>query len=359
MVTIIIPCHNEEKVIRRLLQRITELTYPKEKLQVIVVNDHSTDNTGPIIEEFNERIPRLQVIHRCCGGHGKSEALNEALDFAIGAFTLFFDADYLPDRDIVEKFVPYFQDPTCGAVQGYIYVLNKGWIPNIVRLERIGGYVVDQYARERLGLLPQLGGTAMAVWTELIQVEKFDNSCIAEDTDLTFRILETGGFRVHYYREAKSGEEAPSSLKAFWNQRFRWAYGHYQVFFRHLTPLIRNEALTLREKLDGLHCLFLYFLPVIALANWILTAALIILGKPIFEGNIFISMLYLAFAGFGAPYSCVAGCITEERFNPLWWLPGLLASYVLNTLICTSALMRLAYDTIRGQRLAWRHTPHG
>jgi len=156
-VAILIPARNEEKVIGRLLERLIELTYPKDMFQVVVVNDSSTDRTGQIAETYASKHPSLiKVVNRKNGGNGKAEALNEGLSHTNGDILCCFDADYIPQRDFLERTLPYFLDSCVGAVQGRIYVLNEteSWISRIVTLERIGGYRVSQYAREKLALIP-------------------------------------------------------------------------------------------------------------------------------------------------------------------------------------------------------------
>lgn len=162
-VSILIPAHNEEKVIGRILQRAVELTYPKEKLEIIVIDDASTDKTSDIAESFARKYDQIKVIHRMRGegGNGKSTVLNEGLKHANGEIIFCFDADYYPQCDIIEKLAAYFVDPKVGAVQGRVTVLNEPntFVTRLVTLERIGGYRVDQLARDDLRLIPQFGGT--------------------------------------------------------------------------------------------------------------------------------------------------------------------------------------------------------
>jgi cellulose synthase/poly-beta-1,6-N-acetylglucosamine synthase-like glycosyltransferase len=162
-VSILIPARNEEAVVGRLLERTSELTYPKDKLEIIVIDDASTDQTGRIAEEFSKMYDFIKVVHRSMqeGGKGKSDALNEGLKHASGEIVLCFDADYYPQLDIVEKLAAYFIDPEVGAVQGRVTVLNEPatLVSRLVALERIGGYRVDQLARDDLRLIPQYGGT--------------------------------------------------------------------------------------------------------------------------------------------------------------------------------------------------------
>ena len=162
-VSILIPARNEEKVIGRLLRRLTELTYPKEKLQIIVVDDASTDETGNIADKYSTQFQKFEVLHRhkTEGGKGKTYAMNAGFKHAQGEILLCFDADYYPQRDIVEKLTQPFTDPTVGAVQGRVVVLNEpqNIVTRLVALERIGGYRVDQEARDNIGLIAQFGGT--------------------------------------------------------------------------------------------------------------------------------------------------------------------------------------------------------
>jgi cellulose synthase/poly-beta-1,6-N-acetylglucosamine synthase-like glycosyltransferase len=163
MVSILIPARDEEKVVGRLLQRMTELTYPKDKLQVIVIDDASSDSTGRIADEYSSRHPFIEVLHRDKrdGGKGKTSAMNAGFTRSKGEIILCFDADYYPQKTIVEKLTKEFLDPKVGAVQGRVVVLNEpqNIVTRLVALERIGGYRVDQEARDNLGLIAQFGGT--------------------------------------------------------------------------------------------------------------------------------------------------------------------------------------------------------
>jgi cellulose synthase/poly-beta-1,6-N-acetylglucosamine synthase-like glycosyltransferase len=104
-VSILIPARDEEKVIGRLLQRMAELTYPHNKLQVIAIDDASSDKTKQIAEEYSNRYPFIEVLHReeKTGGKGKAAAMNAGLDRSTGEIILCFDADYYPQTDIVRN----------------------------------------------------------------------------------------------------------------------------------------------------------------------------------------------------------------------------------------------------------------
>ena len=234
-VTVLIPARNEEKVIGRLLRRLTEITYPKSKLQVIVVNDASVDATAKIASKYAAKYPYITVVNRdaVVGGKGKSATMNDGFRRATGEITLCFDADYYPSKNILERLVGAFVDPEVGAVQGRVVVLNEpqNVLTRLVALERVGGYRVDQEARETLGLIAQFGGTVGGFRSSLLrELGGWDESVLAEDTDLTFRIY-LAGYKIKFDVNAECYEEAVENWGAYYRQRYRWAKGHMQCFF--------------------------------------------------------------------------------------------------------------------------------
>ena len=267
-VSVMIPARNEEHVIERILQRMTELTYPKEKFEVIIIDDASTDRTGEKAKRFAKNRSFIHVVHRdpAEGGRGKPEALNCGLKHVSGEIIYCFDADYYPQRDIIEKLTACFRDPKVGAVQGRVTVLNEpdSLVTRLVALERTGGYRVDQFARNELELISQFGGTVGGFRRSLIEsLGGWNPDILAEDTDLTFRIY-LAGFKIKYVNEADCYEEAVENWRSYWRQRSRWAKGHMQCAFRHVLPVIRSKKLSLREKVDGVLLLNIYFVPIVA-----------------------------------------------------------------------------------------------
>ncbi|MEM2080859.1 MAG: glycosyltransferase family 2 protein [Candidatus Bathyarchaeia archaeon] len=365
-VSILIPAHNEENVIGRLLQRICELTYPSDKLQIIVVDDASSDHTGQIAEEYSKRYERITVLHRDKedGGKGKPAALNFGLKHAKGEIVLCFDADYYPQRDIVEKLVKVFADPVVGAVQGRPVVLNEAQsvVTRLVTLERISGYRIDQEARDVLGLIPQFGGTVGGFRRRVMEeLGGFDESILAEDTDLTFQIY-LAGFKVRYASDAECYEEAVADWKAYWRQRHRWAQGHMQVCFKNALRVLKSKKLNLKEKLDGLLILHVYFLPVITLLAFFAGISLFILGASQFVSTLWLLMplaLY-SFVGNFAPFFEVGiGAYLDGRTRIHWLLSLLLFVYLYNILICTKAFFDILASKMLGKnRVYWAKTHH-
>ncbi len=366
MVTVLIPACDEDRVIGRALQRMTELTYPKDKLQIIAIDDASKDDTRRIADHYAGIHSQIEVLHRDEneGRKGKASALNASLRRAKGEIIVCFDADYYPQKDILEKITKEFADPKVGAVQGRVTVLNepKNLVTRLVSLERIGGYRVDQQARDNLGLIPQFGGTAGGVRRDLLErLGGWDESMLAEDTDLTFSIC-LAGCKVRYRNDAECYEEAVESWRAYWRQRYRWSKGHMQCAFKHMPKVLTSCNLRFREKIDGLLLLNVYFMPILALFSWIVCVPLF-LYVPSQWLNLtwaVVSISFYSFVGNFAPFFEVGiGAYLDGRTRAQWLISLLIFTFLFNIPICTKALVDLLVSKMfKRKNQVWYKTTH-
>ncbi len=359
-VTVLIPAHNEEAVIGNILQRMTELTYPKDKLEVIVIDDGSVDKTGEIADEFAETYDYIKVIHRANGGLGKPAALNDGIKFSTGEIILTFDADYYPQLDIIEKLVAPFVDPEVGAVQGRVVVVNEedSLVSKIVTLERIGGYRVDQLARDHLVLIPQYGGTVGGFRKELLdKVGGWDPAMLAEDTDLTVRSI-LNGYQVRYVNDAECYEEAVTTWKAYWRQRYRWAKGHMQCAFKHLKSVFKSRHLSPYEKIELTLLLCIYFMPILVLAGWIVGVLAYLYELKVTTPYILLltTITYSTVGSFAPFFEVGTAAYLDRRRRILWLLPFLTFAFFLMAFCCTKALIDLLLTRDGNHR--WTHTLH-
>jgi cellulose synthase/poly-beta-1,6-N-acetylglucosamine synthase-like glycosyltransferase len=360
-VSVIIPAHNEEKVIGTLLQRIIELNYPKEKLDVIVINDASTDATEKIIEKYAKQHSHIRLMCRHTATT-KAAALNEAIKHTKGELVYFFDADYVPSHDFIEKANQAFLNPKVGCAQTNIKVSNETTtVSKVVSLERIGSYRVDQLARHILGLVPQFGGTAGGIRRSLLEsIGGFNEKALTEDTDLTMRIY-LQGHKVAYIVDTGSYEEAVENWRSYWHQRKRWATGHMQCALKHLWPLIKSRNLTLKEKIDGFLLLNIYSVPVLIGLGWLLAGFCLFLGIELWTGEtaLIVTLAYLI-AGNVAPLSGVlVGAILNKRLKLCRYIPILMLAFLLNVFICTKALIDIVIAKIcRKPPAKWNKTTH-
>ncbi len=365
-VSVLIPARNEEAVVGRLLHRTTQLTYPKDKLEVILIDDASSDGTGKIADEFAKTYNFIKVVHRGpdVGGKGKAGALNDALRQAKGDVLLLFDADYYPQVDIVEKLAGYFVDPEVGVVQGRIVVLNepKTLVSRLVALERIGGYGVDQLARDRRGLITQCGGTVCGIRRSLLDhLGGWDEKMLTEDTDLTFLAYEAG-FKIRYASEAECYEEAVETWRAYWKQRHRWAKGHMQCFCKHFVPFIRSRNLGPWERIDGLLVLGTYFVPILVGLSWLLGAVVFFMYPVDWFSAIWTMIPLFAYSSagnFASFFEVGVGIYLDRRVRASWIIPVFLLSFTASMLICSKALVDLAVSRITGRKEhVWAKTVH-
>src|ERR1043166_3580024 len=229
LVTVLVAAHNEEKVISNILSALMTVKYPEGRMLVIPVNDRSTDGTRAIIDDFVERFPgRIQPFHRAGGKGGKAAALKDAMELVTTEVVLIFDADYIPGTGLIKQLVAPFFDPEVGGVMGRVVPLNVGTnlLTRLLDLERTGGYQVDQQARMNLGLIPQYGGTVGGVRrSALLAVGGWRDDTLAEDTDMTFRLV-LAGWEVVYQNRSECYEEVPENWPSRIRQIQRWARGH-------------------------------------------------------------------------------------------------------------------------------------
>jgi cellulose synthase/poly-beta-1,6-N-acetylglucosamine synthase-like glycosyltransferase len=258
-----------------------------------------------------------------------------------------------------------FEDPEVGAVQGRVTVLNEksSIVTRLVALERTGGYRVDQFARNELGLISQFGGTVGGVRRNLI--EKFDGwdpDMLAEDTDITFKVY-LAGYKIRYVNDADCYEEAVEKWCQYWNQRSRWALGHMQCAFKYMWSVLCSKNLCLREKVDGFLLLNVYFVPVLATLAWVLGTILFLLqstGDVVDILWVVVPISFYSSVGNFAPFFEVGiGVYLDGRPRLCWLLPLLLLTFVFNILICTKAFVDLCFSKLTGnKRHAWSKTVH-
>ena len=364
-VSILIPARNEERVIERLLERITELTYPKDKLQVIVVDDASSDKTGAIADDYENKYSFIEVLHRGKdeGGKGKAATCNAGLKKANGEILLCFDADYYPTRDIVEKLVGQFVDPTVGATQGRVVVLNEpqNLVTRLIALERIGGYRVDQEARDKLNLIAQYGGTVGGFRSSLLKrLHGWDENILAEDTDLTLSVY-LAGYKVRYNVDAECYEEAVDNWKAYRRQRYRWAKGHMQCFFKHFWSVLKSKKLGIKEKVDALLLLNVYFMPIVAFLSFLTGLLLIFFGSPLVNLLwLFVPICLYNFVGNFAPFFEIGvGLYLDGRERTQLLIPFLIFTLFYNMPICFKAFFDVTTGKIFRRNVSvWVKTSH-
>lgn len=360
-ISVLIPMHNEEQVLENVLESLLKCDYDRDRLEIIPINDNSTDKTRELLDEYHRKFEFIRPIHRDCPDRGKPAGLNDAMKIARGEIIVVFDADYRPAKDMLKQLAIAFEDPEIGAVMGRVipYNTNKNLLTRLINLERSGGYQVDQQARYNLKLIPQYGGTVGGFRKDiLIETGGFDPLVLAEDTELTYRLY-TSGWKVIYANSAECYEEAPETWEVRGKQIRRWSRGHNQVLFKYLFKTITNKKMKFREKLDGVLLLFVYAVPfILALAQFV-SLILFFLGEmDIFSGYwviLFIGV-YSSFGNFAPFFEIGSALMIDGIKREAFLLPLLMFSFYFYMWNISLGFFDSVADVITRRKVKWVKT---
>jgi 1,2-diacylglycerol 3-beta-glucosyltransferase len=353
-VSLLVACHNEALVVDSLVRGLKALHYPRSRLEIILVDDGSTDDTGALLESLTAGERHIQVLHRPPGSHGgKPGALNTAADIARGEILVVFDADHIPRRNVIERLVRHFQDPKVSAVQGRCIVRNsvQSKLARSIAIDYFSGYLVNEYGRQALFELPAYGGANCAVRASTLhRLGGWNTESVTEDTDLTLRVVMLGD-RVRYDITAVDTEEGATTLARFISQRYRWARGHQQVWRDYRGYVLRTPHLGVLEKIETMLFLLVYHVPVLCAMTLVMTGLRIAGIGPtltIFE------LLPLAALLFAGPFCELAVGLMVGRAprRSAWSIAWMTPIFFVFMLVCTKAWV----DGLLGRQYAWVKT---
>ncbi|MGA7090324.1 MAG: cellulose synthase family protein [Candidatus Acidiferrales bacterium] len=246
-VTVQLPIFNERYVIERLVECVAQFDYPRELLEIQVLDD-STDETQEVARNCVERTQALGVpigyIHRDNREGFKAGALQEGLKTATGEFVAIFDADFIPPADFLRRTVPYFQDAQLAMVQTRWSYVNRNYSA-LTEVEAIlldGHFAIEHSSRFRSGLFFNFNGTA-GIWrrTAIEDAGGWQHDTLTEDTDLSYR-AQLRGWKFLYQPEIDCPSELPVEMNAFKSQQARWAKGLMQTAKKILPRVMRAKV---------------------------------------------------------------------------------------------------------------------
>ncbi len=360
-VAILVAAHNEEKVIASCLDHLLKLDYPSALLQIVVINDRSSDATGAIVDSYVDAHPGISALHRPADAiPGKPAAISDALAQVRAHVVIFFDADYLPAPPLLKKLVAPFLDPQVGATMGRVvpYNSNTNLLTRLLDLERRGGYAIDQSARNHLGLLPQFGGTVGGIRMAALQAAGgWSMATLAEDTDLTYRMF-IAGWTVEYVDDALCYEESPENWQVRFKQVRRWSYGHNQCLFRYLWPVLTTPRQSITRRIDAAFVLLFFLFPPLSLIN--LAAAMIyptLFTYPPFNFAIIGALAFIVSFGNFAPYfQMIAAVVRDRQTTAASMLPFLFLSSAISMIAATHGLVLAIRSAVFNRHLGWDKT---
>ncbi|MFC7063699.1 glycosyltransferase family 2 protein [Halobacillus seohaensis] len=257
--SILIPAHNEDMVIENTLKSMIKLHYPKEKLEVIIINDNSSDSTGEIVEEYAKKYTFIKAVHTKPpnAGKGKSGALNQGLKHSTGEVIAVYDADNTPEPDsIYHLALGLNKDKKAGAIVGKFRVINanKNLLTRFINIETLTFQWLAQAGRWYWFKMTTIPGTNFAIRRSILdELGGWDEKALSEDTELSFRVYNLG-YYIRFFPAAVTWEQEPENLKVWWKQRTRWARGNEYVIGKYLLRFSK-----LKNKKIGLDLFYFLF----------------------------------------------------------------------------------------------------
>ncbi|WP_372366390.1 cellulose synthase family protein [Candidatus Uabimicrobium sp. HlEnr_7] len=246
-VTIQLPIYNEMYVVERLIDSIVAIDYPKELLEIQVLDD-STDETNNIcqkkVEEYQEQEVNISYIHRKDRSGFKAGALENGMKTATGDFIAIFDADFLPCSDFLHNTVHYFTDDKVGLIQTRWEHINRhdSLLTEVQSIFLDGHFMIEQTARNSSGRFFNFNGTA-GIWrkTTIIDAGGWEHDTLTEDMDLSFR-AQIKDWKFIFLPYTVAPAELPMTISAFKSQQHRWAKGTIQVCKKLLIPILKSQV---------------------------------------------------------------------------------------------------------------------
>ncbi|HEX3878476.1 MAG TPA: glycosyltransferase [Bryobacteraceae bacterium] len=360
-VTIQLPLYNERYVVERLIEETVKMDYPKELLQIQVLDD-STDDTAPFAEALCERYKNMgypiEYIHRS-NRHGfKAGALQAGLETATGEFVAVFDADFCPPADFLMRTIHHFADDNVGVVQTRWSYLNRDYnfLTEVEAMLLDGHFILEHGARSKAGHFFNFNGTAGILRKSMIaDAGGWQHDTLTEDSDLSYR-AQLKGWRFVYMPGLDCLSELPVQMHGFQVQQSRWAKGLTQVA-KKLLPTLLRANITRRQKLEA----FLHLTPNISYPLMIVLSALML---PVMIVRFYMGpfqMLYIDLPLIAASFWSISlfYVVAQRELYPKNWkrsvmlLPMLMAVGVGLTIINTRAVL----EALFGVQTAFARTP--
>jgi len=360
-VTVQLPIFNEQFVIDRLIEAVCAMEYPKEKLEIQVLDD-STDETQQVAAGIVARYAALghpiEYIHRTNRYGFKAGALDAGLKVAKGEFVAIFDADFVPPPDWLMKVIHHFSEPGIGMVQTRWSHMNRNY-SMLTQIEAIlldGHFIIEHGARVRTGDYFNFNGTA-GMWRikAIADGGGWQHDTLTEDTDLSYR-SQLAGWKFKYLPEVECPSELPIEMSAFKTQQARWAKGLIQTSIKVL-PMVFKSDVPRRIKVEAVYHLTanLSYPLMVIMTAFLMPAMIVRFYQGWFQMLLFDVPLFTAStASIGVFYLMAE----RELFPKTWWktflyLPVLMALGIGLTVTNTKAVM----EALFGIKSAFVRTP--
>ena len=360
-ITVQLPIFNEQFVVERLLESICKLDYPKDKLDIQLLDD-STDATVEVARNLVERYAALgnpvTYIHRTNREGYKAGALKNGMLTSKGEYIAIFDADFTPAEDFLLKVVHHFTDPKVGMVQTRWTHINRNYsfLTEVEAILLDGHFVLEHSGRARSGVFFNFNGTA-GMWRRQAIEDGggWEHDTLTEDTDLSYRV-QLKGWKFLYLQDVECAAELPVEMTAFKTQQARWAKGLIQTGKKILPKVLRSKEPFHVKAEAWFHLTANMSYPLMIVLSVLLLPAMMI---RFYQG--WFQMLYIDLPLFMASTFSVSSfyLVSQRELFPGKWyrtflyLPFLMALGIGLTVTNTRAVL----EAIVGKKTAFVRTP--
>ncbi len=299
-ITVILPAFNEEDTIKASIHSLLSMDYPQERLEIILVNDGSTDRTGEVMEEYRD-VENITVVNNKVN-QGKARCLNKGLELSRSRYIACMDSDSRIKPDAIEKSLGFFRDPDVGAVTIRIDVHEpRTLLEKIIGVEYAIGLSLTLKALSYINSIHVTPGPFSIYRSDVLrEMGGFDEESITEDLEIAYRLQEHG-YRIENCLSTRVYTTVPRDLKSLYNQRIRWYSGALQTVYKYKKLMFNRE--------NG--CFGMFFLP--------FNYGVILLGLILFlsslymtSSNIYTRVSYLGFIDYD-----LMSLINFEVIDPL------------------------------------------
>lgn len=302
-ISLMIPAHNESLVITETLEALLRMDYPRDRIEILVVNDGSADDTAAKVASVAARDDRVRLFNIPAefAARGKSAALNRGLAECRHSVIGIFDADNLPEQDsVIHLARQLVTDPRLGAVIGKFRCVNrkKNLLTRFINLESLAFQWIVQAGRWRLLRMATLPGTNYLIRRPLLEeLGGWDEEALTEDSELSIRIYQAG-YLIKFVPYAVTWEQEPETLKVWFRQRVRWARGNNYVLEKYFTQVFRIRPRVVGLELFYSMAVYYLFFTAIVLSDLLFLASVaglisIPVPGPYSEVWIFAFLLFL------------------------------------------------------------------
>jgi len=340
--SIIVPTKNEDLVVGRCLQGLIDIDYPKSKIEIIIVDGNSSDKTLQVCNSFSRKYPNNIKVVAEEESHGKPAALNLALAQTTMEIVGIFDADSLPDRDVLNKAATYFEDNKVMAVQGRTTSINEksNVITRVIAMEEKAWFQMLISGRECLKLFVPLNGSCQFVRRMVLdEMNGWDENSLTEDVELALRLVEKDHV-IKYAPDVSCGQETPDSIGSLTKQRIRWYRGYMETALKYgrLLNKVNRRRVDAEVSLAGP---FMMVVSLLSYINWFVAVVFLTRSNPVvnFTGLV-IALTAASLISMGIALTASEKLI---KLRNIGWIPFIYVYWLTQMFVAGWAFLKLIF----------------